>query len=759
MRFVIEMFCAVRRFLSSLLGNRAVSPDESVSQTPAISESTTESPTSLSRLLTEERAKSANFEATPANSVSESVSSEVPAVDKILQPLKMPQSPAVIAQPSAHPIESRPEDNPAGLRLRSDRAQPKSPPNFPMSSAAHEKFSRSVGEMHSALTKLAANAELLAIDPLEGREWYEILRQKLLPQLVDDSFLVVAVVGGTNIGKSVIFNHIAGCRASATSPLATGTKHPVCLVPRGFEDRHDLAAIFHGFSLEAWSQPEAALEEREEHTLFWRTDDTMPANLLVLDTPDIDSDAPVNWLRADGIRRCADVLIAVLTQQKYNDAAVKRFFRKAAEEDKAVVIVFNQCLLPEDEDYWPVWLNTFTSETGVQPELLYVAPNDRRAAEENRLEFLERPASPDAPPVDDPAQPRSLSDDLSRLRFDDIKLRTLRGSLQHLVGESTGVPTWLNEVRRRSGEFASAAERLSSDSVVRIKDWPGIGNHLLVSEVRAWWKARQQGWAKSISGFYDTLGKAITVPYTFARNTIQGEPPDPLQEYHEKEWAAILHTVEEIYDKLSWMTEAGSQLLRPRLEQLLSGTSRTDLLEKLRADHEQVDLSIELEQTVNSEMTAFQAGSPEMYQFYRQLHNISAAVRPMTSVVLFSMGWGPAGEAVAPFVADAAAHAVVPIVADLAGGATAAVAGEAAVAGTAGSSAGFLQAKFQKLQSSFTSRRVSWLATALREELLGTLPDELKTAASLPDSEPFAAILQQLKNIETELASDLHVGT
>ena len=34
----------------------------------------------------------------------------------------------------------------------------------------------------------------------------------------------------------------------------------------------------------------------------------------------------------DDARICADVLIAVLTQQKYNDAAVKDFFRKAAAE-------------------------------------------------------------------------------------------------------------------------------------------------------------------------------------------------------------------------------------------------------------------------------------------------------------------------------------------------------------------------------------------------------------------------------------------
>ena len=43
--------------------------------------------------------------------------------------------------------------------------------------------------------------------------------------------LVAAVVGGTNIGKSAVFNQLAGDNASAVSPLAAGTKHPVCLGP------------------------------------------------------------------------------------------------------------------------------------------------------------------------------------------------------------------------------------------------------------------------------------------------------------------------------------------------------------------------------------------------------------------------------------------------------------------------------------------------------------------------------------------------
>jgi hypothetical protein len=251
-------------------------------------------------------------------------------------------------------------------------------------------FADSVQQLHASVVALDHSARFLALGDLRTREWFQSLEQKLVPQLKDEAFLVVAVVGGTNIGKSVIFNHIAGWTASAVSPLASGTRHPVCLVPLGFEKQHNLGSVFEGFELVEWSREDDPLRGDAEDLLFWKVSDRTPPNLLILDTPDIDSDAQVNWHRADSIRRVSDVLIAVLTQQKYNDAAVKRFFRKAAADDKAVIVVFNQCLLPDDEAFWPLWLQTFCRETGVKPEFVYVAPNDRRAAERGTLTYFER---------------------------------------------------------------------------------------------------------------------------------------------------------------------------------------------------------------------------------------------------------------------------------------------------------------------------------------------------------------------------------
>ncbi|MAT15861.1 MAG: hypothetical protein CMJ46_11405, partial [Planctomyces sp.] len=585
------------------------------------------------------------------------------------------------------------------------------------------ELAQQLKQLKSATERLYHVSHLLQIAPLKEREWFQLIEHKLLPQMQQDSFLIAAVVGGTNIGKSAIFNRLAGEQISSVSPLASGTKHPVCLVPPDFTDRHNLGEIFSSFELHQWAAAGEALQEAETDLLFWREADNLPSNLLVLDTPDIDSDAMVNWDRADKIRLTADVLITVLTQQKYNDAAVKEFFRKAAAEDKVLMVVFNQCQLPEDEEYWPIWLETFCSTTGARPEYLYLVPNDRAAVNENRLLFLEREfRKPGEEKHDDDGEnvtsSSDLATDLSQMKFQEIKLRTLQGSLKEVLHPQQGVAGYLNEIERLSQEFRAAAEKISAESVTQISDWPVLSNGILVEEIRQWWKEHQTGWAKQVQTVYDTVGAGVVWPFKMVKKTLSGETPPAIEQYRKRERAALLKTVDEIYKTLTWMRDSASTLIRPNFERTLAGQDREKLLERLKARHEAFDLKENLKQVVNHEMNEFKRNSPEMYQFYQNLNQISAAVRPVTSVALFTLGWGPAGELLAPVVTS--------FVADFTIGTVTAVAGEQAVTSTAASGLGFMQSKFQKLQDHFTRVRVQWMVELLREELLGNLPNDLQ---------------------------------
>ncbi len=617
-----------------------------------------------------------------------------------------------------------------------------------------------IHELHAAVHALAKVALPLEVPGLQGREWFELLTNKLVPQLSEEAFLIVAVVGGTNIGKTVVFNHIVGSRASSTSPLASGTKHPTCLVPEGFEATHDLTALFPDFTLKPAEQPEDALQESDTHWLFWRTEESLPENLVVLDTPDIDSEARINWERADQIRRSADVLVAILTQQKYNDAAVKEFFRRAADEDKAVLIVFNQTQLPEDEEYWPLWVGTFCDETGLRPEHVYLAPYDRRAAEENRLEFYERtwPPSTEAEHVGngsrravDANEGRDLLADLSQLRFAEIKLRTLEGSLHQLLDRRAGLPSYLREIELRSGEFEQATELLSAHELAEIDSWPEIPSRLLVTEVRNWWADQREGWTATVHGVYNTIGRGLVWPFKAVREQIQGEGTPPIEEYRKQEWSAILDAVEKVYSKLTWMSELGNPLLRPRLESLLGGTSRAELLQTLEKAHAEVDLEQELEKLVSDQLETFRVDSPQTYEFVRRIDGLAAAARPATSVVLFVTGFGPVGEAMAPVLAETAVQSLVHVAGDVAGGTVAAAAGETAISGTAATGAGYLEAKFRKLHVSFTAQRAAWLAGLLKEYLLGDLPEEMQHAAGIAHGAEAQRVRELMEQVDGKL--------
>lgn len=623
-------------------------------------------------------------------------------------------------------------------------------------------------ELDLALHQLEQLSSGLQIPTLAGREWFELLERKLLPQLTDGLYLVVAVVGGTNIGKSVIFNHIAGFRASSSSPLASGTKHPVCLVPAGFETDHDLSSLFPAFQLHPWLESDEALQTNEEHCLFWRSGEDVPENLIVLDTPDVDSDAPVNWQRADAVRQAADVLIAVLTQQKYNDAAVKQFFRKAAAEDKTAIVVFNRVELPEDEAYWPLWLKTFCDETGLRPEYVYLAPNDRKAAEAIRLEFQERPWNPDgqaaAPSASCGDHHANGSEDqaseginslplrtvLSQLRFTEIKLQTMRGSLRQLVSEVDGVPSYLREIKAKSQQFRDAAEIFATRGMIRQADWPAAPNGLIIDEMWKWWDTHREVWTSSIHGFYSRLGRLAVGGIQTLRNQIWGPTQDPMDDYRTSEWDAIVRVIEQVFQQLQLATTLGNQLLTERLERLLAGASCEAVLQRMREEHSRFDFQQLAKEIVDTEMAALKKDHQDLFGILRNVDRAAAVVRPALTVLL-AFGGGIGAE---HLLMEAASQSVTHVAIDATAAAGTTVAGEAVV-GTAGGLLGQTKAWLLQLHEKFKRHRETWLVDKLKEHLLGGLQAELQQGGAIPYSATYLNVKKLVQQFDDQLAQTI----
>jgi hypothetical protein len=607
----------------------------------------------------------------------------------------------------------------------------------------YQFWSREIQQLDRALTSLEPLAAAIGVPPPQGEEWFELLRHKLLPQVMAPPVLIVAVVGGTNIGKSAVFNQLTGERASAVSPLAAGTKHPVCLVPPGCDNEQILAPLFKGFQLRAWQSAEEPLVESEEHLLFYRASDSVPPELMLLDTPDIDSDAEVNWRRADIIRQSADVLIAVLTQQKYNDAAVKRFFRNAAEAGKPVIVVFNQCDLQEDQAYWPNWLATFADETGAHPEIVYVVPYDRVGANTMRLPFYAVGCDGRSPP----GEASDLRADLRGLHFDRIKTRTLRGALARVLDREQGAWAYLAQLRRTSGEFEAAAKALSATQMARVR-WPTLPPSLLVEEIRQWWDENRHPLSRSVHGFYRTVGQGVTWPVRTAWQAVTGPAIDPLQSFRAQERETIAEAIGSLLAELDRLAQVGNETLRPRLQELLGGAARGRLMQRVQAAHAELPaVDDDYRAFLRSELARWGQANDRAVGFLRSLDHVAAIARPAITVSLVLSGWVLAGDVVGQAAVHVAGHTATQIATDAAitgsGEAVVSMTGEGIKQGAA--------RLFGRLQIRYAELRAAWLANWLEREFLGGLLAELRRGAELPQSASLRDVEKSLRALSSVL--------
>jgi hypothetical protein len=464
----------------------------------------------------------------------------------------------------------------------------------------------------------------------------------------------------------------------------------------------------------------------------------------------VDSDVAVNWERARAIRQAADVLVAVLTQQKYNDAAVKQFFRDAVQADKPIVVLFNQVDLDADRPYWPQWLATFCSQTGADPDLVYVIPLDRAAADELRLPFY--PVGRDGRQL--PRNPASLRDDLAALHFDEIKIRTFRGALRRVLDPHDGAAGYLDAIRRAAGQFGAAHGVLSASEMARVA-WPTLPPGVLVEEIRAWWDSARTAWSRSIHGFYRKLGRGLASSWRWASGKATSSQDDLLDSFRRREREAIVKAVASVLEELDRFAQVGNETLRPRLEALLKGTAREQLLRRVETAHREMPaVDADYRAFLWAELDAWRRQRPGAVRVLQSLDQVAAIARPAMSILLLVSGWHVAGNLVGHAAAQAAGQTVTQLAGEAAITGGVASGGEA-ILSSAGEGIGQAAARlFGRLQSCYAQQRAAWLAGWLEKELLGDLLTDLHRGAEVPQSDTFREVETALEAIRTATGLD-----
>ncbi|MBR0237121.1 MAG: 50S ribosome-binding GTPase [Thermoguttaceae bacterium] len=585
----------------------------------------------------------------------------------------------------------------------------------------HEK----IEQLCLLMPQLDEYAQLVQAEPSDNAPWRDSLMSKLRVQSREDTPLIVAIAGGTNIGKSTVFNHLAQDNASGITPCASGTKYPVCLVPEAWADEEKLQKLFVGFNVQPWSDSVAPLEEHSEDVLYWRRGDNVPPQLILLDTPDVDSTNKANWRRAEKIRQIADVLIAVLTKQKYNDAVCVDFFRQATKSGKKFILLFNQYDL-EDKSYLPDIFREIVKNIQQPPIFIYLAPHDRKASESLGLPFYFVPVNADGSVnVDqiDQNNPKSLTDELATMHFEELKALSLAKSLSDAMDSQTGLGKWLSDIRAQSEQYALRLEALEGLQPGSI-EVPTLPQDLVYKELQRWRSINRMAavnWTMVPTVAMETIWNK-TVSF-FKRKDAQ-DKRTPEEKFLEEERSYLFAAVDAVHKSLKSQA-ALDTVLGNELRSILASNPIESVFERVEAEHKSAPLlSDDFHEYAKSELIQWSKDHPLKMLTYNAFDALQAFARPAATIILGACFW------YAPSIPLGLATAAV--------GATNAV------------DMMSLGDMCSKIQKKFCLERAQWLQGIIRQELhLDELFEKMKRQSSVTDEEPY----KQAAAIQQELAS------
>lgn len=235
-------------------------------------------------------------------------------------------------------------------------------------------FSSALAQLRRALEPFpGVSAQLFS----ETAEWERLLTYKLLPHFEGEGCLVIAVAGGTNTGKSTAFDLLLGGEISPVRATAAATSRPL-LAASAYRAQQCLEGRFAPeFDTKSLQDPADVLNgSGPENVLYVAQRPDLPDRMVLLDIPDIDSIERRHWELAENIQAAGDVLIAVLTGEKYQDDRVVTFFRRARAAGRVILPLMNKANPNNEYAVARAQLAEFCRAVDLEDSPCFVLPHD-----------------------------------------------------------------------------------------------------------------------------------------------------------------------------------------------------------------------------------------------------------------------------------------------------------------------------------------------------------------------------------------------
>jgi len=281
-------------------------------------------------------------------------------------------------------------------------------------------------------------------------DWVNLLRYKLAPHLSGRGCLIAAIAGGTNTGKSTVFNLLQGREVSPVRSTAAATCRPL-LSGSPERARQCLEGkLVPEFAPARLDEPDALLtRETPADRLFVVANPDLPDRLVLLDTPDVDSIEKQHWALADHLRAAGDVVVAVVTGEKYRDERVVAFFREALRSGRVVIPLMNKADVAEGFATARHQLEEFRRDVGCTGPA-FVVPHNFTLAQGY------------GEPIQSLDGATDLMSYLLGLDVHAVKRRVFESSVRHLCARAE---SFLNEVDQVAGVLASVHDEYHNRAV------------------------------------------------------------------------------------------------------------------------------------------------------------------------------------------------------------------------------------------------------------------------------------------------------